>query len=590
MLTNLIRSSLKRNFVRFTSTSNVALPFLYDLEPKCRSCGIRLQNKDETKPGYYHLRSKQEKEQQKLESSPKTAYEKYMAKLSPEDKELLLGNIFTGAPANHTPKSGPSVKELAKRAYDIKLDETAIECARCRNAKVHSDYKLSQEEFPIHDLNAIMPKIPSDSPIVYVFSGNDFPMGINADIFKYRNPDEVYFIMTKADNLFKKSDAARNFCFTFLTDYFRIKYQVPAKNIYITSAKEGWNSIDLLNFIPESAYIVGNVNSGKSTLIKSLMLHQELENKRDLESDIPFHIKAREKKKFIDRFNQKVGPGISYLPGFTREFLPVTLGGVRSVFDVPGFASDPYIHEFYHRFSDGKTIARLTGGKQTYKFGTYKSKYDSVKGPQVLGLGGIGYLQLPQDSMYQIRNVTNIDYHVFSNIERAVKVSINPSDSLKKKFIIEHDEASLVNFERYVIPPFYGQIELVLENIGYIHIKPVGAKKTNELMVLYLPRGITGMIRQPIVEYIQKTFKDSWEQNLIKGKRGGKGNLVLKRYKGDTPYASILIPATGKITDATGENQSDFDQLNAMTAAKRPYNDKTVINEENKYEYWIEPR
>ncbi|RLV95000.1 Genetic interactor of prohibitins 3 mitochondrial [Spathaspora sp. JA1] len=597
MFANLIRSSLRRNFIRYTSTSNVALPFLYDLEPKCRSCGIRLQDKDKSKPGYYHLRSNEEKEQKKITPANST-FDKYLDKLSAEDRELLLDNTFTSAPPTRiTTHSGPSIHELVKKAYEIKPDETAIECVRCRNAKLHADYDLSQKEFPIHDLNTIMPDIPSGSPVVYVFSGNDFPMGINPDIFKYRNPDEVYFIMTKADNLFQRNDAARKYTLTFLTDYFKLKYDVPAKNIYVTSAKEGWNSEDLLNFIPESAYIVGNVNSGKSTLIKSLMLFQELETKQDSESKLPFPIRIKEKKKFIERFKQKVGPGISYLPGFTREFLPVTLGGIRSVFDVPGFASDPYIHEFYHKFPDGKTIAKLTEGRKTYKFGTFKSKYDSVKGPQVISLGGIGYLQLPKDSMYQIRNVTNIDYHVFSNIEKAAQVSADLPEPMKNRFILTHDEASLANLERYIIPPFYGSIELVLENIGYIHIKPIGAKKTNELMVLYLPCGITGMIRQPIVEYIQKTFKDSWEKNLLNQNSRGKKQLILKRYSKATPFASILIPTgAGEITKPRTEEylntrrMMDFDQVNAMTNARNAYNDKTVINENNKYEYWIEPR
>ena len=57
-------------------------------------------------------------------------------------------------------------------------------------------------------------------------------------------------------------------------------------------------------------------------------------------------------------------------------------------------------------------------------------------------------------------------------------------------------------YKRYIIPPFYGTIDLVIKDIGYINIKPTGKKLTNELMVLYLHPSLEAIIRQPILNYI----------------------------------------------------------------------------------------
>ena len=61
---------------------------------------------------------------------------------------------------------------------------------------------MNAKEFVIDELDKVLSTIPNDSPLVYVFSALDFPMGINPEIFEHRDPKDLYFIMTKLTTYF----------------------------------------------------------------------------------------------------------------------------------------------------------------------------------------------------------------------------------------------------------------------------------------------------------------------------------------------------------------------------------------------------
>lgn len=658
MISRLIHS--KHYLTLFRQNSSIAIPLLYSLELRCRSCGIKVQDKNKDEPGYYIKPVKLlddsknfSEEAQKLglvvaADAPNIlqkpikkrpldeAYDKLISKMSQSDKDLLV-NDFTlfGQPKYKDSKDletipkndkGETVKEVVNKIYTVKPDETSVECMRCRNIQYQSSYKMTDENFPISEMEQVLQNLPraSTAPLVYLFNANDFPMGINPNIFKFRNPKDIYFIMTKTDNLvadiknkFNKSAILHEYTKTFVSDYLGIKYGVPKQNIFLSSSLKGWKLDELHRFIPDGSYIIGNTNCGKSTMIKSLMLNEELQNKKEQVRHVPFNTVSKIKDKFKQQFYQKVGPGVSYLPGFTRDIIPLNIG-LKTVYDVPGFSSSPKIHYLYESIKEPKIIHRLIKGEKTFAKGYNGAQYKSFKGPQVLCFEGLGYLQLPKDCLFQIRNVTNFKIHAFSNIDKAAKLAQNIPPSLANDFAIGN-HSLFSQFDKYLVPPFYGSIELVFENFGYIHIKPIGAKQSNELMKLYLYPGLQSIIRQPIINYITKTPTgfDKYGNALMKYDPVYKSEFALKRFRGGEEYQPLfsrLIPCVKDIeksvvvggaaaagaaetnivdgNDAQGLAQSlknqGYLQLNQFLKRRAKYDESYYMDASNKYDFWVE--
>lgn len=189
---------------------------------------------------------------------------------------------------------------------------------------------------------------------------------------------------------------------------------------------------DLYHFIPNYSYIIGDTNCGKSTLVKSLLInhhvkhwkYEALQQRPDEKQSSSASLKNKDFKKLdrlIDSFSSKNGPGTSHIPGFTRDVVPVDIDGIKELFDVPGFTTNENLQDIFDKLNH-KQIARITKGANTSKYGSLKSKFDTVKNGQVLSLNGVGYLQFPgQDSMYQIRNVTKFALHKFKNLEKLIQ-------------------------------------------------------------------------------------------------------------------------------------------------------------------------
>lgn len=646
--------TILRSFLKYPTTtllakfirrqSNIALPFLYKIEPKCRSCGIKLQTNDPTKPGYFI----QPNETTATSNNSGTKYIKYENKLfdklknelPPEDQDLLLSNTFNTNPQQKEDatfslvnQEGESVREVIEKLYTVEPDENSHDCIRCRQMTYNSNYEMNPQNYPIDQLQHVLHNIPIDAPLVYLFSASDFPIGIDPGIFKFRKPGDIYFIMTKADNLIEKTkEASQNYTKQFIQDYLHTKYKLPRNHVFVSLGKDNWSCQQLYHFIPNGSYIIGNTNCGKSTLIKSLLLDEELQKKKQLQLKskhenvkLPPSLVNRMKQKFVSSFMTKVGPGISYLPGFTRDVIPVEVG-LKLVYDVPGFNSDVSMHQLYNSFKSSKDIHRLIKGAKTFKSGMYKSPYVTIKGPQVINLEGLGFLQLPKGGLYQLRNITNLQPHVFSDILKTKSVLHNGvPQALESKFALDMKGKTLENsYDKYLIPPFYGTIDLVIENFGYLNLKPVGTKRTNELMKLYLHPGVNAIIRDPIANYIAKTFsgKDRYGNPVSKDEYFKKSRFHLIRYKGKHPIYSQLCPvknsgaAGGAIDDVfrfelvsqdeLGEGvdveqvkkeirDEEYRQLNEWvgkqsvdTGDRLLYDDDFDMDEQTKYKFWKE--
>ncbi|KAI5968914.1 GEP3 [Candida theae] len=584
LLQNPSFTRVPKSFIR--SQSNIALPFLYKLEPKCRSCGIKLQTDDASKPGYFIQpsgttitgASSNEKKYTKNENQ---VFEKLSHTLPPEDQELLLSNTFNAGPAQQRENKqqdnvgtvtssslnnkGETVHEVLEKIYTVEPDENSHDCIRCRQMTYNSSYEMDSENYPIDQLHHVLHNIPIEAPLVYLFSASDFPMGINPDVFQFRKPQDVYFVMTKTDKLIEKSkEASQNYTRQFIQDYLHIQYKVPRSHVFISSGKNNWSVKQLYHFIPNGAYIIGNTNCGKSTLIKSLLLDEELQRKKDQQLNskadnvkLPPSLINKMKQKFVSSFLTKIGPGISYLPGFTRDIIPVEVG-LKLVYDVPGFNTHfEKMHQLYDSFKSPKDIHRLIKGASTFERGIYKSPYITIRGPQVVNFEGLGFLQLPKGGIYQLRNVTNLQTHVFSDILKTKKILQNGVPrALENKFAIDVSGKTIErDYEKFLVPPFYGTVDLVFENFGYLNLKPVGSKRTNELLKLYLYPGVNAILRDPITNYIAKTFsgKDKHGNVVDKSEYFKKSRFHLIRYKESHPICSQLCPLERKETSEVDE-------------------------------------
>lgn len=574
---------------------------LSNLVLTCKSCGINLQTKDASQPGYYAIPVAKPK----IKEADKK-FEKIVSGLSAEDKKLLINNFDLALDVEYL--DGKYKRELAaakEQRVHFAKDHNQAECVRCRNAQYRSNFGEFKQEFPVESLDTVVGAIPPDAKLAYVVNAQDFPMSINAKIFHYRRPGDIQFIINKCDLLFKNNPTALKYGKTFVLDYLHTKHGVPRENIFMVSGTNNWNIQPLLQSLDNESYIVGTVNSGKSTIIKALMyaaskpklldskektrLQKEQNAKINKAAEPLSRHQARKQAKAQEElFRHKVGPGVSHMPGYTRGFIPIELEN-KVIFDVPGFATGPHgLYTQVHR----QAIKSLTKGVKVYDKGFYFSKYQTLRPGQCLSMGGLFYIEAPNStSMYQIRNCINFDYHIFSSFEKAEEVSTNIKANFERKFAVQHDEESFADLQRFVVPPFYGQIDLVVQNVGHLSIKPTGSRTSNDPLVIYLLKGVDAIIRQPITNYIAKTFtgRDVKGNPLKKENILSKSTLALVRYSAKTPFASRLTPS--KKVDHN-QLEADYRRISEWNSVAKghpvTYDDNYVLDENNKFEFWNE--
>lgn len=577
---NIFKKLIWRRFLTSSSRrfqrSSIFLPSLFK---SCRSCGIKLQSIESNEPGFFI----DPKPKIKLLKNEDQVFNKYLSKLSDEDKKLLLNDL------------GESTVSKAKILDEEEVDVTNLECIRCRDAKFKSKYKMN--EFPVKSFDSIISSIPPNGKIIYIVNAQDFPFSINPSIFNYRKPSEVKFIVNKVDLLFRNVSLSNKYGLRFMQDYLFRKYKASPENVIVSSGLSNWNMNQILNFIEDDSYLIGNVNSGKSTIINSLLYYYEknkpkyissrertkLEKQEDRLINHLSKSRAKVLKREEEKFKRTKGSGVSFMPGFTRENIQYEIG-LKTVYDVPGFTTHSG-HGIYNMV-DPKIMKSINKGSKVFKNGSFDSKYQTVKGGQCLSVGGLLYLQVPQDSMFQVRNCINFEFKVFSSFEKATNIlnNLEQNESLARYFIVE--KTTLQDLQKYVIPPFYGSIDLVIRNLGHINLTPTGKMNTNEPVVLYLPAGVEALVRQPITKYISKTLagRDSAGNPLKKENWVSKSVTHLKRYNGENPFYSKLIP----VKEQEDHYKAISKYLTKIRSEDIKFDKDTTVSENSKYKYWLE--
>lgn len=510
-----------------------------NLLDKCHSCGIALQLKTPTKPGFIPIiRPKP------FEKYEDKVYQKYLSKLNPEDLQLLnAGNHDNRKPAESHDHSHTK------------------ECLRCRNLK----YKSQAPEVEEID-ESIMDQINDihDAKMIHVVNGVEFPFGINANLMHKHKP---LVVITKSDLIYHDEKQAAKF--PLFKEYVHKQYGIPMDDIFLVSNSKGWGLAPLHKHLQNmhlssganlqiglgKYFLVGDINSGKSSLISRLLFL----NKAD--SRLSFH-----------KWNQKNGPGISNYPGFTRGSLNYglsqdTTDGYQLI-DLPGLNNFqlPGFKQFKNVFKQTKI----------YKKGTHSAEYNTFSNRQVLTVGGLFYIQ-NQGLIVQYKNMINHDATLFRDIAKLDDIaSTYPTNkSLHHKFLVP--PVASPRMKTYIIPPFWGTVDLVIKNFGYIELKVTGSKSTNQLLEVMVPETFAAdmIIRRPLAQYVFKTLSGRDKRgNPLSKPNQWKSTKVIRTFNPKQPFSSRLIPKIG----------SQWESVTKATGVE--YNDRTEITPDLCYNYW----
>lgn len=557
---------LSRN-VEFRCYSTI--PLLQSLVPTCNSCGITLQKTDPDRPGFY----REPGSGQKLVRKENLVAANTYSGLDDDDLKLLLNSNGEEKDLSlFRHRNDPTPKPVPQ----------SVQCIRCREAQFRSEY--SQDEFPIESLDAIMASLPPDANLVYVVSAADFPMSLDLRVFLYRRASDILFVVTKCDLLFPTLNLANRYGLPFFQDYFYRKHGVLGENVVLASGKIDWNIPALLKAgkIRDNSYLIGSVNSGKSTLLKSMLtvsnnlaakkerlssrertkLEKEQDRLINSQGSTPSDIRALRRKN--EQEKNRTGPGASYMPGYTRGTIAYDVDGV-TMHDVPGFGENVESNEFASLFSylQPSQMKQLSKGVPTHKYGTYKSPFQTIKGGQCYTVGGMFYLVPPSGTMVQARNCINHKAHIFSNIDKAkalLEAVANEGEDgahagLRNVFIMPG--STLPKLVPRYIPAFYGAIDLVVAGAGHVNLTPTGAPgPADEPWVVWVPQGVRIWVRQPITRYTTRTLagRDARGNPLRKELWKQKSVTHVERYTGKAPFYSRLS-ATPDNTMATKDNR-----------------------------------
>ncbi len=448
----------------------------------CASCGVELQDTDPDGAGYYKKR-RMDKNSRILD---------YLAsakeKMVQEREKIVLGKF-------EKLEAGIQLKP--------KMDDTVdrrVFCERCLGIMHRAEYDLKPRT--LISVQEVMKSIPADANVVNVVSALDFPLGLSRAVNKGRDPSKLWYIVTKADAFYSEKVQLERLGIKYFRDSISSLVGADPNHVFLVSGKLGWSTEMLLEKLPGGKmYFVGRTNSGKSTLVRTLIYRDD----RTLNSASHY------------------GPGISSIPGLTVGHLKYKMKHRGDILvDTPGFwpqGGGVYKYMLKERIRELSKVA------------TYASAYGNrwkTRTPRILGkkmfngarvytIGGFFYLKPPVGAVIRVFTGIRGPEAAFRNITRAKVVSSNRNSTNEDDYFVNKKAA--LNLVRYVIPPFYGSIDVVLRDVGYFMITPCGKFGNDDVYEVYVPKGVEVVVRESIFKYLYKT----------RSSRDETGNLLSKR-------------------------------------------------------------
>lgn len=504
---------------------------------KCMGCGAKpLQSTDSSKDNYFKVASYKKRSTYKPEND---LMNHFMAEKAKEMKLVTEKDI----------KFETKIKVLSE------LCALNIECNRCRELKKHGVLDIQHEK-----AIALMNQIPKNAIIVNVLSILDFPVSCDRKILEGRNPKDVWYVVTKADIFYHKEVQLNRTGIQYIKDTLEKYMDADPDKVFFVSADKNWNNKEFMSCLPNGdLYFVGRANAGKSSLIKSLiasnkgvLLNTKVVNKMEKKQKSYLHIVGLD------------APGVYHIPGYTRGIQKYKIGK-NIIYDTPGFfPNDTGVYKYMMP----ESIRLLKKYPEFTPESKKRFNKINVNGPKLFSgsslysYGGLFFLNPPKNSVIQTVIATNMNKPnleaKYKDLERAREINKTRQKEIGNRFLLEPE--SLDELDCYVIPPFYGLVDLVFQDIGFISIKVTSSpKQVNGLFHLYVPKGIRVIMRESIFNFIYKTrdIKDETGNRLRKEKIAIRGAIRLRSVKYESKlHFTELVPFNEK--DDKSRNELDL--------------------------------
>ena len=464
---------------------------------KCKSCGTGpLQSNDLDSDKYY----------KPPKFTAQLGFKKYTGHTEKDqlftEAELALKKemgIYENA-SNLVDEKEVVLEQKVKQLAEIATFK--VECLRCQQLNSHGVFDIFGQQ-----VNQILEKIPSDGKIVNVLSILDFPLSCSKEMIKGRNPKDIWHVVTKADLFFRQEVQLNRTGLQYVQEVLEKYLGADPEKVFFVSTTKSWNNEELLQKLPSGAfYFVGRANAGKSSLIKSLIAST---HGVDTQDNL---VKKIEKKNM--NYLEKLGldsPGTSHIPGYTRDFQKFKINDRITVYDTPGiFPNDlgfyKYLTEKIAR-KQPKYTAFVAEDKRRFK------KLD-VKGPKIFSgkslysYGGFFYLQPPKGAIFKRCLAFKLGEKTFearySKLSRAEEINETRPKQIGNRFGVTKE--AFYNLKRYVIPPFYGVIDIVIQDLGFLSIKMTSSPDdVDGLFQIWIPEGVRVIVRESIFNFLYKS-------------------------------------------------------------------------------------
>lgn len=516
---------------------------------KCMTCGIGLQFTDKDKVGFCKV---PEFKSWNLQTRSKDVeYYKAYSKLDDEGKKILEEGMEK---LNSNLTKERILNEKKERGVKITEEGIPLSCVRCYDAVHHSKFDLPENR--ISNYERVMDSIPENAALVHVSSAYDFPLGL----MKVKKGNRAIHVVNKADLLFSNFKAPNRYGIQYFADV--VERLTGSRSTHLVCSNNQWNIADLLDALPRLSYLVGYVNTGK-TLLANKLRNRALSNVNDQHKWEP-------------------AQGSSFLPGLTRGNIEVDLVGKRT-FDTPGVLP---AKTTYDAIKPDYVKSAMTG-VPLYSVRIKEARYRSVHGGQCYTAGGIAYVIPPEGTLLQIVSVTKGNPHAFRDLEKAKEVIAKQPKSFQGICVKPETTKNLV---RYVIPPFYGKIDLVIKDYGYFQITPIGRyDDTCDLFEVWAPEGVVVGVRQAIASFVTKSVPLDKKGKKMKKWAKNRAQRVITR---DLPTNEKLFTRLYRVPvdceDTWAEMKLQYEKHLDEEGSTWFNGNKCKGIESQKTKYWIE--
>lgn len=604
------------------------------------SCGIELQAEDPQLPGFIKksILEGEEPRAVKIRRKGDEIFDLVFEDLSEEERKLLFNkdnedpSIETNPEDSiklETPENtenlengedlemGEKVKEDSHLSYAVaKTSKTrlGLKCHRCHQS-LHQNVGFGLDPASKMTFDNVLRMAGHGSlHIYYVVSGNDFPLTINPEFFRNVDPERVHVVVNKGDLVADhQSILDAHYFYDFLNSELQqlgIRQRIKnVERVHVVSAEKGWGLRSLYESVSSkrSIYFFGEANVGKLSLVSALLEYEFYLDKRNHMSYNHFL-----KKKGLDKDLKKVlKPGAYILPGTTQGTLSFKLKGGCLIRDLPGYLvlkkeTDEINYGVFEMLKELwiKHLYKVESQRQqknvrrsALNANRKYTEYVSITDTDCYSFGGLFHIVGPENSITQIRTNRKEKGRRFVSLEKAIQVLIDQPDAIEKEIGVTKEFARKANEKglvRYVIPPFFGSIDLVVKGIGYVTITPtkklVNTDHTDlgaflqecvekNLYQVYAPEGLEVCIREGIDSFLIRKTKY----------RRSSGDIVLR--KKEVPEDTTVVLRLYRVPQIeTSVNEWFSQYLASGTAGKlrswhRKEKGMALVKEEQKKDY-----